>query len=68
MAELATAERAYHVGDEMQAHIFAQRAKEDLERGTQGWIRAAEIVAVTQPNAREAREWNRVERTRRPDF
>lgn len=68
MAELATAERAYHVGDEMRAHIFAQRAKEELERGTQGWIRAAEITAVTQPSARETREWNRMERARRPDF
>ena len=68
MAELATAERAYHAGDEMQAHIFAQRAHEDLERGTEGWIRAAEILAVTQPDARELREWNRVERQRRPNF
>ncbi|MGX6647499.1 M48 family metalloprotease [Maricaulaceae bacterium MS644] len=68
MAELATAERAYHTGDEMQAHIFAQRAHEDLERGTEGWIRAAEIIAVTQPTSREVREWNRVERGRRPNF
>jgi len=68
MAELATAERAYHAGDEMQAHIFAQRAHEELERGTQGWIRSAEIIAVTQPTSREVREWNRVERDRRPNF
>ncbi|MEQ8405621.1 MAG: M48 family metalloprotease [Oceanicaulis sp.] len=68
MAELATAERAFHAGDEMQAHIFAQRAHEDLERGTQGWIRAAEIIAVTQPTSREVRQWNRVERERRPNF
>ncbi|MFW6412892.1 MAG: tetratricopeptide repeat protein, partial [Oceanicaulis sp.] len=68
MAELATAERAYHVGDEMQAHIFAQRAMEELERGTQAWIRAAEIIAVTQPTNREIRQWNRDERDRRPNF
>ncbi|XBQ15537.1 MAG: M48 family metalloprotease [Oceanicaulis sp.] len=68
MAELATAERAYHVGDEMQAHIFAQRAKEELERGTEAWIRAAEIIAVTQPSDREIRQWNRAERVRRPNF
>lgn len=68
MAELATAERAYHAGDEHQAHVFALRAKEELERGTQGWIRAAEILAVTQPSAREVREWNRAERNRRPNF
>jgi len=68
MAELATAEQAYHAGDEMRAHVFAQRAHEDLERGTQGWIRAAEIISVTQPSNREVREWNRVERDRRPNF
>ncbi|MEQ8434951.1 MAG: M48 family metalloprotease [Oceanicaulis sp.] len=68
MAELATAERAYHIGDEMQAHIFAQRAHEELERGTEGWIRSAEIIAVTQPTSREVRQWNREERDRRPNF
>ncbi|MFP4520455.1 MAG: M48 family metalloprotease, partial [Oceanicaulis sp.] len=52
LAELATAERAYHSGDEMQAHIFAKRAHEELERGTEGWIRSAEIIAVTQPSHR----------------
>jgi predicted Zn-dependent protease len=68
MAELATAERYFAVGDEMQAHIFAQRAHEELERGTEAWIRAAEILAVTRPTDRELREWNRVERQRRPNF
>ena len=68
MAELATAERAYHVGDEMQAFIFAQRARDELERGTEAWIRAAEILAVTQPDPREIREWNRLERQRAPNF
>lgn len=67
-AELATAERAYAVGDEMQAHIFATRAQEDLERGTEAWVRATEILAVTRPDTREMREWNRVERERRPNF
>lgn len=68
MAELATAERYYSVGDEMQAHIFAQRAHEDLERGTEAWIRSAEILAVTQPTDRELRDWNRRERERLPNF
>ena len=68
MAELATAERYYAIGDEMQAYIFAQRAHNDLERGAEGWIRAAEILAVTQPSDRELREWNRRERERRPNF
>lgn len=68
MAELATAERAYAVGDEMQAHIFATRAQEELERGTEAWIRATEILAVTRPDPRELREWNRRERERRPNL
>ena len=67
-AELATAERAYAVGDEMQAHIFATRAQEELERGTEAWVRATEILAVTRPDTREMREWNRRERERRPNF
>ena len=68
LAELATAERYFAVGDERQAHIFARRAHDGLERGTQGWIRSAELLAVTQPSDREVREWNRAERQRRPNF
>ncbi len=68
MAELATAERFYSIGDERQAHMFARRAHDELERGTEAWIRAAEILAVTQPTSREVREWNRVEREQRPNF
>ena len=55
-------------GDEMQAHIFATRAQEELDRGTEAWIRATEILAVTRPDTREMREWNRRERERRPNF
>jgi len=68
LAELSTAERAYAVGDHMQAHLFATRAQEDLQRGTEAWIRATEILAVTRPNQRTVREWNRRERARRPNF
>jgi predicted Zn-dependent protease len=68
LAELATAERYYAIGDEMQAHIFAQRAQDDLTRGSEAWIRASEIIAVTQPSSRELREWNRREAERRPNF
>lgn len=68
MAELATAERYFAIGDERQAHIFARRAHEELERGSQGWIRSAELLAVTQPTQRELREWNRMERQRQPNF
>ncbi len=67
-AELATAERYYAVGDNQQAHVFARRAHDELERGTEAWIRSAEILAVTQPTEREVREWNRAERQRRPNF
>ncbi len=67
-AELATAERYYAIGDERQAHIFARRAHDELERGTEAWIRSAEIIAVTQPTDREVRQWNRAERERRPNF
>ncbi len=68
MAELATAERYFAIGDERQAHLFARRAHDGLERGSEGWIRSAELLAVTQPSEREVREWNRVERQRRPNF
>jgi len=69
LAELATAERAYAVGDHMQAHIFATRAHDELDRGSEAWVRATEILAVTRPDTRELREWNRRERTRRsPNF
>lgn len=51
MAEYATAEQFYHGGNPMQAYIFASRAFEDLERGSHGWIRAAEIMAVAGPQA-----------------
>ena len=68
MAELSTAERYFAVGDERQAHVFARRAHDELERGSEAWIRSAELLAVTQPTQREVREWNRVERQRRPNF
>ncbi|PWE17311.1 peptidase M48, Ste24p [Marinicauda salina] len=66
MAELATAERAYALGGEIEAYQFAMRAKEDLERGSPAWIRASEIIAVTQPTEDEIREWNRRQRDRVP--
>jgi predicted Zn-dependent protease len=68
MAELSTAERYFAIGDERQAHVFARRAHDELERGSEAWVRSAELLAVTQPTQREMREWNRVERQRRPNF
>ncbi|MBI1264674.1 MAG: M48 family metalloprotease [Alphaproteobacteria bacterium] len=67
MAELATAERYFAVGDSMHAHLFARRAHERLERGAEAWIRSAELLYATEPTAREVREWNRREQTR-PNF
>ncbi|WP_051088980.1 M48 family metalloprotease [Woodsholea maritima] len=65
MAELATAERAYSVGDKRQAYTFATRAREDLERGTPSWIRASELIAVSTPTPEEMREIRRRERSNR---
>ncbi|WBQ13493.1 M48 family metalloprotease [Hyphomonadaceae bacterium BL14] len=67
MAELATAERYFAVGDSMHAHLFARRAHDRLDRGTEAWIRSAELLYATEPTAREIREWNRREQTR-PNF
>ncbi|MCC5995083.1 MAG: M48 family metallopeptidase [Oceanicaulis sp.] len=67
MAELATAERYFAVGDNMHAHLFARRAHDRLDRGTEAWIRSAELLYATEPSAREVREWNRREQ-RRPNF
>lgn len=67
MAELATAERYFAVGDNMHAHLFARRAHERLDRGTEAWIRSAELLYATEPTNREIREWNRREQTR-PNF
>ncbi|MEO1038317.1 MAG: M48 family metalloprotease [Pseudomonadota bacterium] len=58
-AELATAERAFAVGDHVQAFQFASRARDELERGTPAYIRAIEIIAAAQPSPREIREHNR---------
>jgi predicted Zn-dependent protease len=67
MAELATAERYFAVGDNMHAHLFARRAHERLDRGTEAWIRSAELLYATEPTSREIRQWNRREQTR-PNF
>lgn len=65
MAQLATAERFFAVGNNMQAFVFANRARDELERGTPAWVRASELVAVAEPSPQEIREWNRAENERR---
>jgi len=65
MAQLATAERFFAVGNNMQAFVFASRARDELDRGTPAWVRASELVAVAEPTPQEIRDWNRAERERR---
>lgn len=52
-AELATAERSYHVGDYAGAQAFSRRAMANLERGTPLHRRAEDIAAVTDPRLEE---------------
>ncbi len=56
-AQLATAESAYWVGDIVRAHSFAQRAAQQLERGTPVYRRADDILLVTDPNNPDNREF-----------
>lgn len=65
MAQLATAERYFASGNNMQAFVFASRARDELEGGTPAWVRASELIAVAEPTPQEIREWNRAERERR---
>ena len=66
LAELATAEQAFAVGNRPRAYQFAMRARDALEEGTPAWFRASEIQAVSQPTERELREMRR-ERRERPN-
>lgn len=66
LAELATAERFFALGGNVEAYQFADRALEELERGTPAWVRATELKAIATPTADEIRAWNRRERDRSP--
>ena len=65
MAQLATAERFFAGGNNMQAFVFANRAREDLNEGTPAWVRASELIAIAEPTPQEIREWNRAQQERR---
>lgn len=52
-AELATAERSYHVGDFAGAQAFSRRAMQNLTPGTPLHRRAEDIAAVTDPRLKE---------------
>jgi len=51
MAQLATAESAFTIGDYVRAHEFAQRAQKKLEAGSHAWRRASDIVLIAEPRA-----------------
>lgn len=56
MARLATAEYSFSVGDEVNARIFAMRARERLNRNTPEWRRATDIVLVSKPSREDLKE------------
>jgi predicted Zn-dependent protease len=50
-ADLASAEFAYLLGDQIQARAKAERALQGLDSGTTDWLRAQDILAVTDQPA-----------------
>ncbi|MEM7661684.1 MAG: M48 family metalloprotease [Pseudomonadota bacterium] len=58
-AELATAERSFHVGDYVGAQVFSGRAMKNLETGTPLHRRAQDIHTVTDPRLEENRRYFR---------
>jgi len=58
-AELATAERSFHIGDVVGANTFAQRAMLGLEPGTPLMRRAQDIASVTDSRLEENRRYYR---------
>lgn len=60
LAQVATAESAFHVGDVQRAHSFASRALLELPQGTPEARRAADIRNATDPSLPEnKRYWQR---------
>lgn len=58
-ASLATAERFYVSGSPMQALAHAQRAVKDFKTGTPDWLRAQDIIHVSQQAAERAQNQRR---------
>ncbi|WP_091738247.1 M48 family metalloprotease [Phenylobacterium immobile] len=56
LARLATAEYSFSIGDEVNARIFAMRARERLNRNTPEWRRATDIVLVSKPSREDLKE------------
>ena len=55
MANLATAELWYNVGDMRKALVFATRARGKLPQGTPDWQRANDIIGAAAPLAAQQR-------------
>ena len=55
MANLATAELWYNVGDMRKAVVFATRARGKLNQGTPDWQRAGDIIGAAAPLAAQQR-------------
>jgi predicted Zn-dependent protease len=55
MANLATAELWYNVGDMRKAMVFATRARGKLPQGTADWQRAGDILGAAAPLAAQQR-------------
>lgn len=68
-ASLATAERFYSAGVPMMAVMHAQRAMESFKMGTSEWLRAQDILYVSQEAAEKLeKQRRRQERQRRLSF
>lgn len=55
MANLATAEQWYNIGDMRRAIVFASRARAKLPQGSSDWERAQDIIGAAGPMARQQR-------------
>jgi len=55
MADLATAERYYSVGDLRKSAVFAIRSRQKLAKGSPDWERANDIVAVAVSQMKQQR-------------
>jgi predicted Zn-dependent protease len=55
MANLATAERYYTVGDVRRAAVFAVRSRQKLTNGTPDWQRANDIIAAASTQLKQQR-------------
>lgn len=55
MADLATAERYYTVGDLRKSAVFAMRSRQKLTKGTPDWERANDIIAIAVSQMKQQR-------------